>query len=62
MKVRKEGPCVMCYVHFALSGLHPDVKILYTRGAISIANSMLFSTAFSMKFGTVVSIAHVEAV
>ena len=52
----------MCYVHFALSGLHPDVKILYTRGAISIANSMLFSTAFSMKFGTVVSIAHVEAV
>ena len=32
LKVRKEGPCVMFYVHFALSGLHPDVKILYTRG------------------------------
>ena len=62
LKVRKEGPCVMCYVHCALSGLHLDVKILYTRGAISIANSMLFSTAFSIKFGTVVSIAHVEAV
>ena len=52
----------MCYVHCALSGLPPDVKILYTRGVISIANSMSFSTVFSMKFGTVVSIAHVEAV